>query len=95
MEAKDEDGAIPLHDACAGGEFIACLLLFILPLCSLGCLFTSAFLNHFAGYLEIAQLLLSSANDPARVNRMLETIDMEGDTVSTCLFVVYDLLVLF
>lgn len=58
------------------------LTVFILPSCSLGCLFISAFLNHFAGYLEIAQLLLSSANDPVRVNRMLETIDMEGDTVS-------------
>ncbi|KAG6437305.1 hypothetical protein SASPL_102219 [Salvia splendens] len=32
------------------------------------------------GYLEISQLLLSFANDPDRVNRMLETIDMEGDT---------------
>ncbi|KAL6507880.1 hypothetical protein OROGR_024075 [Orobanche gracilis] len=34
----------------------------------------------FATGKEIAQLLISSANDPERVKRMLETIDIEGDT---------------
>lgn len=23
LEAKDEDGGIPLHDACAGGDFLS------------------------------------------------------------------------
>ncbi|PIN01778.1 Fetal globin-inducing factor (contains ankyrin repeats) [Handroanthus impetiginosus] len=50
LEAKDEDGGIPLHDACAGG------------------------------YTEIAQRIISHANDPEHVKRMLETVDTEGDT---------------
>lgn len=32
LEAKDEDGGIPLHDACAGGEFTLSLLLFTILL---------------------------------------------------------------
>lgn len=36
-----------------------------------------------AGYTEIVQFLINSANDAERVKRMLETIDAEGDTVST------------
>lgn len=36
----------------------------------------------FAGFLEIAQLLINSANDTERVKRMIETVDAEGDTVS-------------
>ncbi|KAK6140130.1 hypothetical protein DH2020_026128 [Rehmannia glutinosa] len=32
------------------------------------------------GYTEIAQLLINFANDSERVKRMLETVDMEGDT---------------
>ncbi|CAF1703770.1 BnaC03g35800D [Brassica napus] len=51
MEVKDEDEAIPLHDACAG-----------------------------AGYLEIVELLFSRASGPECVKRMIETIDVEGDT---------------
>ncbi|CAH8369591.1 unnamed protein product [Eruca vesicaria subsp. sativa] len=51
MEIKDEDEAIPLHDACAG-----------------------------AGYLEIVELLFSRATGPEYVKRMIETIDVEGDT---------------
>lgn len=35
-----------------------------------------------AGYTEIVQLLISHANEPERVKRMLETVDTEGDTVS-------------
>ncbi|KAI3447541.1 hypothetical protein Pfo_004206 [Paulownia fortunei] len=50
LEAKDEDGGIPLHDACAGG------------------------------YTEIAQLIITCANEPEHVKRMLETVDTEGDT---------------
>ncbi|GER54241.1 ankyrin repeat-containing protein [Striga asiatica] len=52
IEAKDEDGGIPLHDACAAVREV-----------------------------QIAQLLINSANNPERVRRMLETVDMEGDTV--------------
>lgn len=35
-----------------------------------------------AGYTEIVQLLINGANDAARVKRMLEAVDAEGDTVS-------------
>lgn len=35
-----------------------------------------------AGYTEVVQLLINSANDAERVKRMLETVDAEGDTVS-------------
>nr|GMC86326.1 ankyrin repeat and SOCS box protein 13 [Ipomoea batatas] len=52
LEAKDEEGAIPLHDACAGG------------------------------FTQIVQLLISSTSDPTCVKTMLETVDIEGDTVS-------------
>lgn len=48
----DEDGAIPLHDACAGG------------------------------FTEIVELLINSANNTDCVKRMLESVDVEGDTVS-------------
>lgn len=50
LEAKDEEGAIPLHDACAGG------------------------------FTEIVQLLVSAADGPACVKRMLDAVDAEGDT---------------
>lgn len=35
-----------------------------------------------AGYTEIVQLLINTANDLERVKRMLEAVDAEGDTVS-------------
>lgn len=35
-----------------------------------------------AGYLEIVQLLFSRASGPECVKRMIETADIEGDTVS-------------
>lgn len=38
--------------------------------------------NKIAGYTEIVQLLISHANEPERVKKMLETVDTEGDTVS-------------
>nr|DAD28599.1 TPA_asm: hypothetical protein HUJ06_030067 [Nelumbo nucifera] len=41
------------------------------------------------GFIEIVQLLISSANNPDSVKRMLDTVDVEGDTVSgpeTCLY---------
>ncbi|GJY11899.1 ankyrin repeat-containing protein [Tanacetum coccineum] len=53
VEAKDEDGGVPLHDACAG-----------------------------AGFMEIVQLLVGKADSPECLKRMLESIDVEGDTVS-------------
>lgn len=52
LEAKDEDGAIPLHDACAGG------------------------------FTDIVELLMNSTNNTECVKRMLESVDVEGDTVS-------------
>lgn len=45
-------------------------------------LFLRIFLYFFLGYEEIARLLINSASDSDCVKRMLETIDMEGDTVS-------------
>lgn len=38
-----------------------------------------------AGFVEIVQLLLNSANDRECVKRMLESVDAEGDTVSSWL----------
>lgn len=85
MEVRDEDGAVPLHDACAGGglyylllsscpndfyiEFFYIILVYLL--------------NNFAGFIEIVQFLINSANNTELVKRMLETVDAEGDTVST------------
>lgn len=37
---------------------------------------------YVAGFMEIAQLLLNTANDTESVKRMLESVDAEGDTVS-------------
>lgn len=37
-----------------------------------------------AGFTEIVQLLINSANDTERLKRMLESVDAEGDTVSAC-----------
>lgn len=34
------------------------------------------------GFIEIAQLLLNFSNDSEIVKRMLESVDVEGDTVS-------------
>ena len=39
----------------------------------------------FAGFVEIVQLLINSANDTECVKRMLESVDAEGDTVSSWL----------
>lgn len=36
-----------------------------------------------AGFTEIVELLLNSANNEECLKRMLETVDAEGDTVST------------
>lgn len=36
-----------------------------------------------AGYTEIVQLLINSANNTESLKRMLESVDAEGDTVST------------
>lgn len=36
-----------------------------------------------AGFIEIVQLLINSASGTECVKRMLETVDAEGDTVST------------
>ena len=44
------------------------------------CLFFSP--PTIAGFVEIAQLLLNTANDPECIKRMLESVDAEGDTVS-------------
>lgn len=34
------------------------------------------------GYLEIVQLLIGKADSPDCLKRMLESVDVEGDTVS-------------
>lgn len=87
MEVKDEDEAIPLHDACAGGKVghgpyhffcysisrhgqsLWLIVLFLVEI-------------ELAGYLEIVELLFSRASGPECVKRMIDTIDIEGDTVS-------------
>lgn len=82
LESKDEDGAIPLHDACAGGT--------LSYLQSISCHFITRLLIFCelrnAGYTDIVQLLLNNANDADIVKRMLESVDVEGDTVSNFLF---------
>jgi hypothetical protein len=40
-------------------------------------------LFYAAGFTEIVQLLVNSANNAERVKRMLEIVDDEGDTVSS------------
>lgn len=50
LEVTDDVGAIPLHDACAGG------------------------------FSEIVQVVINSSNDTACVRRMLEWVDIDGDT---------------
>lgn len=35
LEAKDEDGAIPLHDACAGGRALTSYIIFSYHACDL------------------------------------------------------------
>lgn len=42
-------------------------------------------LQLIAGYTEIVQLLISRASDPECLRRMLDTMDVEGDTVSDTL----------
>lgn len=46
-----------------------------------GCKFISPM--TVAGYTEIVQLLINSTNNAENIKRMLETVDAEGDTVST------------
>lgn len=70
MECKDEDGAIPLHDACAGGKAVLDLCCFVL----------FSYFCAFAGKVEIVQMLLNAASEEC-VKRMLETTDVDGDTV--------------
>lgn len=85
MEVVDEDGAIPLHDACAGGGRLQ-LLLFSCPndlYSEILYIILTYLLNNFAGFIEIVQFLINSANNTACVKRMLETVDAEGDNVST------------
>lgn len=84
LEAKDEDGAIPLHDACAGGgiNLKSCfirwnLFVFLVEICDVVLLWMA-----ISGFLEIVQLLLNRANDAEHIKRMLESVDSEGDTVS-------------
>lgn len=78
VEAKDEDGGIPLHDACAGGKLRKKSITFDL----------NRFMPKISpdffilGYLEIVQLLIGKADSPDCLKRMLESVDVEGDTVS-------------
>lgn len=37
----------------------------------------------FSGFIEIVQLLLGTATNAGCLKRMLDTVDAEGDTVST------------
>ena len=92
LEAKDEDGAIPLHDACAGGKNknlspSTCSEFFPRKIIktSVELFFFAPSLPLFsaAGFTEIAQLLLNTASSAERVKRMLEAVDDEGDTVSS------------
>lgn len=83
LEAKDEDGAILLHDACARGgiNLKSCfirwnLFVFLVEICDVVLLWMA-----ISGFLEIVQLLLNRANDAEHIKRMLESVDSEGDTV--------------
>jgi len=81
LEATDEDGAIPLHDACAGGSlnyhFLTLFLSLLVMICDVNFLWMA-----ISGFINIVQLLLNRANDADHIKRMLESVDSEGDTVS-------------
>lgn len=80
MEAEDDEGAIPLHDACAGGSiksFQKIEHFFFCKICNLILL-----LMTISGFTEIVQLLLNRAIDAEHLKRMLDSVDSEGDTVS-------------
>lgn len=51
----------------------------------LGCCFMTLFLllTTISGFAEIVQLLFNRASDAEHIRRMLESVDSEGDTVST------------
>jgi hypothetical protein len=82
LECKDEEGAIPLHDACAGGVYSWTYNSFM-PLVII--LFYFSCLTFFGtGFTEMVQYILNfAANKDGCVVRMLNTVDSEGDTVSS------------
>lgn len=73
-------------------ELFLCMMLVLgvrfknsIPICSMSCLSMRCLTfpqMMCAGYTEIVQLLMNSANDTECVKRMLEAVDAEGDTVS-------------
>ena len=84
LECKDEEGAIPLHDACAGGVYFFYFFIFFAQgaLCFYS-LFYFVFLTFFCtGFTEMVQYMLNfAASRDDCIVRMLNTVDSEGDTV--------------
>lgn len=88
LEAKDEDGEIPLHGACAAGTIYAHTAISFTRFH----MFNIVCQLQTAGFANIVQLLLNKGNEMDIMKRMLESVDEEGDTVSlfllTTLFIV-------
>lgn len=84
LECQDEEGAIPLHDACAGGMYFWTYYTFM-PLVIFFVFSPNIFFR--TGFTELVQYILNfAANKDGCVVRMLNTIDSEGDTVSSQIF---------
>lgn len=82
MEVKDLYRATPLHNACDGGKVVHGPLYFFLMVTFYCSLFFFFWTWGRIGYLDIVEFLLSRASCPECAKRMIETIDLQGDTVS-------------